>query len=313
MASSIDIDAIRAANPISSVVGRYIKLRRAGREYQGLCPFHDDHTPSLGVNDQKGVFYCHACEASGDLFKFVMDYERVGFLEAVEIVVNGRDFGFFTPPKPAKPAKADDNGRRALEIWNTSSPIIGTVGDKYLERRGIVLAKLTSDLPLRFKWLPHKGLPGEWPTLVAAFTDLNGNVTGIEQIILTRDGQKIDRQYPARYAKPCLGPSNGNAIKLGSGTDNIILAESLEDGLSLFQSIPGSTVWAVAGTAKLKTVRLPDKCGSVIIAPDNDKAGRGAADAAEAVFHAQGRKVARAFPQDPFKDWNEQLQAEQHA
>ena len=61
-----------------------MRLKKRGREYIGLCPFHDDKNPSLTVNDQKRFYYCFSCGAHGDIFSFVRHGENIGFLEAVK-------------------------------------------------------------------------------------------------------------------------------------------------------------------------------------------------------------------------------------
>jgi hypothetical protein len=69
---------------IIEVVGQRVELRRAGEEYVGRCPFHADKTPSLHVNEAKGVFHCFGCGESGDVFDFVMKLDGVSFAEAVK-------------------------------------------------------------------------------------------------------------------------------------------------------------------------------------------------------------------------------------
>jgi DNA primase len=68
------IEEARGRRPLSVVIGQAIKLRRAGAEHAGLCPFHDDHSPSLNVNDRKGLWLCRVCEAGGDAISFVQRY-----------------------------------------------------------------------------------------------------------------------------------------------------------------------------------------------------------------------------------------------
>lgn len=309
----IDIEQLKAANSLSSIVGQVVQLRPAGREWEGRCPFHDDKNPSFYVNDEEG-YYCQACGAKGgDVIQFVMDYEKVGFREACEIIAGGSPLGFYSPPNPSKLSKAPDNGQFAREIWNAAQPIKGTIAQDYLANRGIAIAQLPETLPLRFAWLKHKDLPGERATLVAAFTNLAGEVTSIQRIYLTRDGKKLNSEYPAVDPKLCLGKSTGDAIKLGDGVDNIILAESLEDGLTLYQEVPDATVWCVAGAGKIAKVCLPDDCRTVFVAPDRDKAGLDALEKATAAFDGQGRAVAPLLPSIPFSDWNEQLLAEKRA
>jgi len=78
------LDEIRARLPVSVVVGRRVKLTRAGREWKGLSPFNQEKTPSFFVNDQKGSFFDFSSGRNGDIFKFVMETEGIGFPEAVE-------------------------------------------------------------------------------------------------------------------------------------------------------------------------------------------------------------------------------------
>jgi DNA primase len=67
---------------IVEVIGQRIKLRKAGKEYQALCPFHSEKNPSFKVNEDKGLFYCFGCGSSGDVFDFIMQLDGVTFPEA---------------------------------------------------------------------------------------------------------------------------------------------------------------------------------------------------------------------------------------
>jgi DNA primase len=78
------LDELRARLPVSEVVGRRVKLKRAGREWKGLSPFQQEKTPSFTVNDQKGFYHDFSSGKHGDIFGFVMETEGVGFSEAVE-------------------------------------------------------------------------------------------------------------------------------------------------------------------------------------------------------------------------------------
>jgi DNA primase len=70
--------------PVSEIIGRRTTLKQKGKDYLGLCPFHQEKTPSFTVNDQKGFYHCFGCGAHGDVFKFLTDYEKLSFQEAVE-------------------------------------------------------------------------------------------------------------------------------------------------------------------------------------------------------------------------------------
>ena len=67
-----------------SVIGKRVALKRAGREHSGLCPFHNEKTPSFTVNEEKGFYHCFGCGAHGSVFDFVMETENLSFPEAVE-------------------------------------------------------------------------------------------------------------------------------------------------------------------------------------------------------------------------------------
>lgn len=83
-----DVAAVRAASDIVQIVTEYTPLRRVGRQWTGLCPFHTEKTPSFSVNPNENVFYCFGCQAKGDVFDFVMQKEQVDFPTAVERLAN---------------------------------------------------------------------------------------------------------------------------------------------------------------------------------------------------------------------------------
>ncbi|MHC4539341.1 MAG: CHC2 zinc finger domain-containing protein [Planctomycetota bacterium] len=75
---------IQQANDIVDVIGEHVSLKKKGREMVGLCPFHDDHRPSMNVNPVKQIFKCFSCGAGGDVFKFVQMRENLTFPQALE-------------------------------------------------------------------------------------------------------------------------------------------------------------------------------------------------------------------------------------
>ena len=78
------LDELRARLPVSEVVGKRVKLKKAGREWKGLSPFQQEKTPSFTVNDQKGFYHDFSSGKHGNIFDFVMETEGVSFPEAVE-------------------------------------------------------------------------------------------------------------------------------------------------------------------------------------------------------------------------------------
>src|ERR1700758_4544441 len=80
-----NIALVRERSPIADVVGEYIQLRSAGGgNLKGLCPFHDEKTPSFNVTPGKELFHCFSCDAGGDVIKFVQEIDHLTFTEAVE-------------------------------------------------------------------------------------------------------------------------------------------------------------------------------------------------------------------------------------
>ena len=83
-----EIANIRAKADIVNIIGSYIPLTQRGKNYLGVCPFHDDHSPSMSVSSEKQIYKCFSCGATGNVFTFVSEYENVPFIEAVSIVAN---------------------------------------------------------------------------------------------------------------------------------------------------------------------------------------------------------------------------------
>src|SRR5580698_1584549 len=105
------LDELRARLPVSDVVGRRVKLKKAGREWKGLSPFNKERTPSFFVNDQKGFYHDFSSGRHGDIFKFVMETEGVDFPEAVERLAG---LAGVAVPKLTREAEAQENRRHTL-------------------------------------------------------------------------------------------------------------------------------------------------------------------------------------------------------
>jgi DNA primase len=101
------IDDLRLQANILQVVQEYVPLKRAGRTYKGLCPFHSEKSPSFNVDPEKGFFHCFGCHAGGDVFKFLELHEKVGFQDAVRMLA--QKFGVTLP----ETSESDDMRRDA--------------------------------------------------------------------------------------------------------------------------------------------------------------------------------------------------------
>jgi DNA primase len=109
------IDDLRLQANIVQVVQEYVPLKRVGRTYKGLCPFHSEKSPSFHVDPDKGFFHCFGCHAGGDVFKFLELHEKLGFPDAVKMLA--QKFGVALP-EPAEGA-GDDAARRDTALRET--------------------------------------------------------------------------------------------------------------------------------------------------------------------------------------------------
>lgn len=100
------LDEIRSRVTLSSLVGKKVKLTRAGREFKACCPFHHEKSPSFYVNDDKQFYHCFGCQAHGDAVEFVMRHDNLSFVDAVEVLA--AEAGLQMPkPDPAAVKKAE--------------------------------------------------------------------------------------------------------------------------------------------------------------------------------------------------------------
>ena len=82
--SEEQLNMIRNAVDIVDIVNEYVQLKKQGRNYFGLCPFHGENTPSFSVSPDKQIFHCFGCGAGGNVFTFLMDIEGYSFVEAAK-------------------------------------------------------------------------------------------------------------------------------------------------------------------------------------------------------------------------------------
>ena len=140
------ISQIRDASNIREVIGTYVQLKKAGRNWKGLCPFHGEKTPSFQVLEEKQFFHCFGCQKSGDVFKFLMELEGKSFVEVVEQL--GQRFGVEVPRVEENPELRKMRGERVAMLdlnklataffrATLADPKRGEAGRAYLAKRGV--------------------------------------------------------------------------------------------------------------------------------------------------------------------------------
>lgn len=142
MISEEKITEIRKSVNIVDVISDYIPVEQKGKNYFAVCPFHDDHNPSMSISPEKQIYTCFVCGAHGNVFNFIMDYEQVSFIEAVRMIAN--KVGIFldiTDYREKSKRKGNDD---LYGIYDVASKFYqnnlftkdGTEARKYLDNRG---------------------------------------------------------------------------------------------------------------------------------------------------------------------------------
>jgi DNA primase len=208
------LDDLRARTGLAAVVGRRVKLTRAGRELKGCCPFHNEKTPSFYVNEDKGFYHCFGCGAHGDAIRFVMEQDGLPFMDAVKALA--AEAGLTVPDMRAESpesrkragltdliAAADDWYRQQLTTPG------GAAARAYLERRQ-VKPSLQSQFGIGFAPDSKDALSRH---LKAAFPDI-----GTEQMLEAglageSEGRRYDR-FRGRLMFPIHDP-RGKPVGFG--------------------------------------------------------------------------------------------------
>ncbi len=143
MLSPAFLDELRARTSLSALIGRTVKLTKAGREFKACCPFHQEKSPSFYINDDKGFYHCFGCSAHGDAIRFLTEAQGLPFIEAVKELAQAA--GLDMPaPDPQAQAKAERaatlvDATEAAATWFTEQlgGLGGTEARAYLDRRGV--------------------------------------------------------------------------------------------------------------------------------------------------------------------------------
>ena len=144
------LDELRARTQLSTLVAKTVKITKAGREYKGCCPFHNEKTPSFYVNDDKGFYHCFGCSAHGDAIRWMTDHRGLPFMDAVKELAEAAGMDV-----PAMDPKAREKSERANSLYDVMQAaadwfvaqmhgIEGAEAQAYVARRGLKPATLKS-------------------------------------------------------------------------------------------------------------------------------------------------------------------------
>jgi len=303
------IERARTRFRLADLVGQSVKLHRASGGFLGLCPFHQERTPSFHLSTIRGTFKCFGCGAWGDVFDFVMLSRGLTFPQAVDWILGDAQDSGWRSAASCREELADDERRRvahAHALWLKREPIEVTVAETYLRKtRGlgaVVLPPILGFVSDAY-CSPIGSTTG---ALVAPLQNSAGHVTAVQQIFLNphthdawfgKDGKRIKRT---------IGVMGDGAVRLGVPDTILGLAGSVEDALaaSVLFSLP---VWAVCGEARLSRVWIPPEIERVMIFADSDEAGRREAQKCMSAKYAAHAEVEIVMP-DTGKDFVEMIQ-----
>lgn len=304
-----EINQIRSSVNIVDIISGYIPLTPRGKNFFGVCPFHDDHSPSMSVSKEKQIYTCFTCGATGNVFKFVMNYENVSFLEAVNIVANKA--GIKTDIRASSKIKRDDKYKELYEIYDISQKLyrnnlsasVGLHAREYLSKRGIdadVIKEFGIGLSLKkntmlsdflikknFKMqailksgLVNQNVNGYYDMyynrIMFPLWNLNGQVVGFSgRIYDTNDSSKyINTKETDIFKKGELLYNFHRAKDEARRVDTIIIMEGFMDVIRAY-TVGIKNVVATMGTAVTKNQALLIKrmAKNVVLCFDGDSAG----------------------------------------
>lgn len=305
--SNEELNKIRNSVNIVDVIGSSINLEKKGKNYFGICPFHDDHTPSMSVSDEKQIFTCFVCGASGNVFSFVKDYENITFIEAVNKVAN---FAGITLSQNINVVRKYDKEYKAYDLAvkfykNNLKSNLGNEARDYLKTRNITediinefdigvslsdntLSKLLIKKNFDEKMLLDIGLVNKIDGIYDIFRNRimfpihnsNGNPIGFSGRIYNNsvDSKYINTKETYIFKKGETLFNYHRAILDAKKTKTLIICEGQMDAIRIYASGVKNVV-ATMGTALTKDhINLIKRLNvRVILNMDSDKAGINAA------------------------------------
>ncbi len=334
------IEEVRSSNNIVDIIGGYVRLQKKGSSYFGLCPFHNEKSPSFSVSPNKQMYYCFGCGAGGNVFTFIMEYENQTFPEAVKILADRA--GIALPEAELTEEQKRERNKRQLllEINKTAANYFyyqlngdqGQQAREYLENRRLsketqihfglgYASKYSNDLYL---YLKKKGYQDQilketglltydekrgahdkfWNRVMFPIMDVNNRVIGFGGRVMG-DGTPKYLNSPETMLFDKSRNLYGLNYARTSRKPYMIICEGYMDVIAMHQAGFTNAV-ASLGTAftTQHSVLLKRYTQEVRLAYDSDGAGQKAALRAIPILKSAGINV-RVIHMDPYKDPDE--------
>jgi len=316
------VDDIKSRCNIVDVIGRHVALKKAGSNYKGICPFHNEKTPSFVVSETKQIFTCFGCGAAGDVIEFVQRYHNLDFPGAIEKLAGeyGIEIKSSSFRGERERAVLYEINREAAAYFYRAFTKAPNAGFEYMKKRGIE--------PATLRKFGIGYADGEWDSLYQYFMEKGTDQkTLLELGLISYSNGKYYDKYRDRVIFPIIN-TRGKVIgfggrALGDGTpkylnssespvflkknnlyglnltrqdinkeNQVILVEGYMDVISLYQH-GVRNVSASLGTALTESQvdMLKRYTKNVILAYDSDQAGQAAALRGMDILHKKGCKV----------------------
>ncbi|MGO1579899.1 MAG: DNA primase, partial [Peptoniphilaceae bacterium] len=308
------LDDIRERADIVDVISEYISLKKSGSNYIGLCPFHNEKTPSFTVSPSKGIFHCFGCGVGGDQISFIMKRENLGFKEAVKFLADKYNIKVneYNNPRDNKIKEKKEraykaNREAALFFYNNLKK--NKQAYNYLLKRDIKndvintygLGYANNSWDSLYKYLISKGYKGEeleefnlvYKSKKGNFIDRFRNrimfpIINSRRKVIGFGGRVLDDSLPKYLnTRDTIIFNKGenlyniNIISEKTNRDKIILVEGYMDVISLYKSGINYSVASLGTALTLKQASLLDRyANEVYICYDSDEAGIKATDRA---------------------------------
>ncbi|MGN0389062.1 MAG: DNA primase [Suilimivivens sp.] len=334
------IEEVRMKNDIVDVISGYVKIQKKGSSYFGLCPFHNEKSPSFSVSPQKQMYYCFGCGAGGNVFTFIMEYENYTFQEAIKFLA--QKAGVSLPEAEYTEEVRKKEGKRAklLEVNKEAAKYFyyqlrsdrGRAGLKYLKERqlsdetinkfGLGFANMTSNDLVTYlkskgyddKLLQEAGLATFdekygmhdkfWNRVMFPIQDINHRVIGFGGRVMG-DGKPKYLNSPETMIFDKSRNLYGLNLARTSRKNNMILCEGYMDVITMHQAGFSQAV-ASLGTAftEGQATLLKRYTQEVILSYDSDGAGVTAALRAIGILKEAGL-TGKVLNLEPYKDPDE--------
>jgi len=331
------IEEIRSSNDIVDVISSYIKLQKKGSSHFGLCPFHNEKSPSFSVTASKQMYYCFGCGVGGNVFTFIMEYENYTFIEAVKYLADRSGIALPEVELTTEQKRQASEKQTLLEISKLAAKYYyyqlnsdsGAQALEYLIGRGLTKetivkfglgysTKISSDL---YTYLKQKNYPDSllkatglitldeqkgahdkfWNRVMFPIMDVNNRVIGFGGRVLG-DGMPKYLNSPETLLFDKSRNLYGLNLARLSRKPNIIICEGYLDVISLhqagFSNAVASLGTALTGRQALLLKRYTDE---VLLAYDSDHAGQKAAVRAIPILKEAGIST-KVIDMSPYKD-----------